>query len=260
MGNDMEKRPGNSRENAPAPALRGQPEKDPENGLKKSVFSGMFWRFGERITAQLVTLIVETVLARLLMPEAYSAIAIVLVFITFANVFVTSGFGNSLIQKKNADSVDFSSVFYFNLALSAMLYLILFAVAPAIESFYGMEKYHLATVIRVFAVRIPVAAINSVQQAYVARQMIFRKFFVATLFGTVLSAGVGIVLAYYFVEFLRSAGTWRLGAGRTVPDQHDRGHDRALVYSQMATDPRVFLETPSRTSVLRMEAARRQPH
>ncbi len=214
MGNDMEKRPGNSRENAPVPALRGQPEKDPENDLKKSVFSGMFWRFGERITAQLVTLVVETVLARLLMPEAYSAIAIVLVFITFANVFVTSGFGNSLIQKKDAGSVDFSSVFYFNLALSAMLYLILFAVAPAIESFYGMEKYHLATVIRVFAVRIPVAAINSVQQAYVARQMIFRKFFVATLFGTVLSAGVGIVLAYYFVEFRGQPelGVWALVA------------------------------------------------
>ena len=112
MRNDMEKRPGNSRENASEPALRGQPEKDPGNDLKKSVFSGMFWRFGERITAQLVTLIVETVLARLLMPEAYSAIAIVLVFITFANVFVTSGFGNSLIQKKDADSVDFSDLPY----------------------------------------------------------------------------------------------------------------------------------------------------
>ena len=125
----------------------------------------MIWRFGERITAQLVTLIVETVLARLLMPEAYSAIAIVLVFITFANVFVTSGFGNSLIQKKDADSVDFSSVFYFNLALSVGLYFLLFAVAPSIEHFYAMEKYHLSSVIRVLALRITVAAINSIQQA-----------------------------------------------------------------------------------------------
>lgn len=182
--------------------------------LQKSVFSGMIWRFGERITAQLVTLVVETVLARILMPEAYSAIAIVLVFITFANVFVTNGFGNSLIQKKDADSVDFSSVFYFNLALSVLLYFILFAIAPWVEHFYAMEQYHLSLVIRVFALRIPVAAINSVQQAYVSRRMIFRKFFIATLFGTVASAVVGIALAYYLVIYRGQPelGVWALVA------------------------------------------------
>ena len=81
----------------------------------KSILVNLIWKFSERVLAQLVTFIVSIVLARLLLPDDYGAIAMTLVFITVADVFVTSGFGNALIQKKDADNIDFSSVFYFNI-------------------------------------------------------------------------------------------------------------------------------------------------
>lgn len=88
------------------------------NDTKNKVLSGIIWKFAERISAQIVTFIVSIVLARVLSPSHYGAIAIVNIFIALANVFVVNGFGNSLIQKKNADDTDFSSVFYFNLLFS----------------------------------------------------------------------------------------------------------------------------------------------
>ena len=84
-----------------------------ESKMKSQIFSGLIWKFAERFFAEIVTFVVSIVLARLLMPEDYGAIALVMVFITIADVFVTSGFGNALIQKKETDNLDFSSVFFF---------------------------------------------------------------------------------------------------------------------------------------------------
>ena len=72
-----------------------------EENLNKKVFSGLIWKFGERFTAELVTFVVSIVLARLLMPDDYGVIALMMVFITIANVFVINGFGNALIQKSD---------------------------------------------------------------------------------------------------------------------------------------------------------------
>lgn len=82
------------------------------NGLKGQVFSGLFWKFGERIIAQGVSFIISLVLARILMPEQYGIISLVLVFINLANVFVSDGLGESLIQKHDADDTDFSTMFF----------------------------------------------------------------------------------------------------------------------------------------------------
>lgn len=161
---------------------------------KSKVLSGLIWKFGERISAQLVTLVVSIVLARLLSPEHYGAIAIVNIFITIANVFVVSGFGNSLIQKKGADNVDFSSVFYFSIVMSLVIYAILFFCAPVIADFYNMQI--LNPVLRVLGLRLIVAGANSVQHAYVSKHMMFKRFFWSTLFGTLLSGVVGIAMAY----------------------------------------------------------------
>lgn len=82
---------------------------------RQKVFSNMIWRFLERTGAQLVQFIVAIVLARILSPEDYGTIALVTVFITILNVFVDSGLGTALVQKKDADNIDFSTVFYTNL-------------------------------------------------------------------------------------------------------------------------------------------------
>lgn len=174
------------------------------NSEKNQVIQGAFWKFAERIAAQLVSLVVSIILARLLSPTEYGTISLVMVFITIANVFVNSGFGQALIQKKDADSLDFSSVFYFSLGFTGLIYTVLFFLAVPISKFYDMPI--LIPVLRVLAISVPIMGVNSVQQAYVARKMQFRLFFYATFIGTVISAVVGVSLAY------SGFGVWALVA------------------------------------------------
>lgn len=164
------------------------------SSLKTKTLAGLFWSFFERIGAQLVSFVVSIILARLLMPEEYGAIAIVLVFINICDVFVNSGFAQALVQKKDADETDFSTVFYFNILFSAVLYVILYVIAPFVAQFYEMEI--LMPVIRVLGIRVFFSSINSVQKAMVSRLMQFKKFFFSTLGGTLISAVIGIGMAY----------------------------------------------------------------
>lgn len=174
------------------------------DGLRKKTFSSFLWRFAERCGAQAVSFIVSLVLARLLAPEVYGTIALVMVFTNILQVFVDSGFGNALIQKKDADDTDFSTVFYFNIGICTVLYLIMFAAAPFIASFYKDES--LTAVIRVLSLTLVISGVKNVQQAYVSRNLLFKKFFFATLGGTIGAAVLGIILAY------RGFGVWALVA------------------------------------------------
>lgn len=162
--------------------------------LGNNIITGLFWRFGERIFAQGVSFIISLILARLLTPNDYGIVAILLIFIDIANVFVVSSFGVALVQKKDADQLDFSSVFYFNVALSFGIYGLLFMVAPYIEAFYSIDG--LASLLRLLSLKLILSGANSVQQAYVQRNMLFKKFFFSTLIGTLISAVVGIYMAY----------------------------------------------------------------
>ena len=172
--------------------------------LGKKILSGLFWTYAERTLAQLISLLVTIILARIVMPDEYGIISIATVFITLADTFATSGFGNALIQKKDWEEVDFSTVFYFNLVFSAFIYGIVFGLARPIASFFQMDS--LCPIIRVMAIRIPIASINSVQQAYVSKTFQFKKFFYATLGGTIFSAFLGIYMAYM------GFGAWALAA------------------------------------------------
>ncbi|PWM79669.1 MAG: flippase [Phascolarctobacterium sp.] len=170
--------------------------------LKSKTISGLLWKFAERIGAQIISFVVSIILARLLNPSDYGVIAILLVFIALADVFVNAGFGNALIQKKDADDLDFSSVLYSSFLFSIVIYGVVFFSSPIISLFYDMPI--LESTLKVLAIRIPIAAINSVQQAYVSRNMQFQKFFYSTLSGTGISAIIGITLAY------NGFGVWAL--------------------------------------------------
>lgn len=159
-----------------------------------STMSNVLWKFGERITAQFVSAIVAIILARLLYPEDYGVVTIVTIFISLFNALVTGGLGNALIQKEDADELDFSSMFYFSLAFSLIIYAGVFFSAGLLARIY--QNAELILITRVMGLRVPLAAINSIQHSYLARQMQFKKFFAATLGGTVVSALVGIYLAY----------------------------------------------------------------
>lgn len=164
------------------------------NGLKNKIFSGLFWKFGERILAQGVSFAVSVVLSRLLLPDDYGVVAIVLIFINIANVFVTSGFSTALVQNKEATELDFSTNFYCSLGMSAFVYAVMFLISPLIANFYGMPE--LILIIRIFSLRIPLSAFSAIQHAYVERNMLFKRYFFSTLFGTLISGVVGIALAY----------------------------------------------------------------
>ena len=172
------------------------------NNLTQKTISGMIWKFAERILAQGVSFIVSVVLARILIPEDYGTVALVTVFITIANVMVSSGLPTALVQKKNANDVDFSTILYCNMLISILIYVVLYCVAPFAAKFYNIQE--LTLIIRVFSIKIIIAGYNSVQQAYVQKHMLFRKFFYSTLGGTILSGMIGIIMA------LQGFGVWAL--------------------------------------------------
>ncbi len=163
-------------------------------GKGEKAIGNFIWRFMERFGAQGVTLIVSIVLARLLDPAVYGTVALVTVFTSLLHVFIDSGLGTALIQKKDADDLDFSSVFFFNMAVCILLYLGLFFAAPLIAAFYNIPE--LTAIVRVLGLTLIISGVKNIQQAYVSRNMMFKKFFFATLGGTIGAAVVGIVMAY----------------------------------------------------------------
>ena len=169
---------------------------------KQSVITNFIWRLLERGGTYVMNFAVSIVLARLLDPSLYGTIALVTAITTILQVFVDSGMANSLIQKKDTDDLDYSSVFYFNLGFCLLLYAGLFFAAPLISRLY--RDAALTPIVRVLGLTIVVSGVKNVQQAYVAKTMQFRRFFFATLGGTIFSAIVGITLAYL------GKGVWAL--------------------------------------------------
>lgn len=171
---------------------------------KKRVTTNFLWRFLERCGAEGVTFIVSIVLARILDPTTYGTVALVTVFTSLLQVFVDSGLATALIQKKDADDIDFSTVFYFNFGMCLFLYALMFFAAPYIAKFYKIPE--LTPVIRVLSLILVVSGVKNVQQAYVSRHLMFKKFFFATLIGTIGAAVLGIWMAY------NGYGVWALVA------------------------------------------------
>ena len=174
------------------------------DSLKKSTFGGVIWKFMERVCAQVVSLVVTIILARLLLPEDYSVVSIVTIFFAFCNVIISGGLNTALIQKKNADMKDYSTVFYVSLFLALILYGVMFFSAPFIANLYNQEL--LIPVIRVMSLTFFINAVKSVLSAYISGSMQFKKFFFSTIIGTVISAFIGIYMAF------KGFGPWALVA------------------------------------------------
>ena len=160
------------------------------NYSKGLVIKNLIWKFSERIGIQVANLVIQIILTRVLLPEDYANVAIIMVFVQLANLIVQSGFGSSLIQKEKIDERDFSSVFIICLFVSLILYGVLYISAPAIASFYNLAM--LKNLLRVQAVILFPCAINTVQVAYLSRNMEFRKNFIASIVACVVSGCLGI--------------------------------------------------------------------
>ena len=178
------------------------------NDVKNKAISNTFWKLAERVFAQGISLIVSIVIARILTPSDYSVVSLVTIFFSFANVIISGGLNTALIQKKDADHIDYSSVLFLSVLLSFVAYLILFLVAPSIARIYKQDQIVIVT--RVMGLSLPITAIKSIWCAYVSSKLQFKKFFYATLGGTIVSGIVGIYMAY------SGFGAWSLVAQQMI--------------------------------------------
>ena len=170
--------------------------------MKQKVAKGLFWKLLENGGAQGVQFVIAILLARLLTPAEYGVVGIITIFITIANVFVQSGFSTALVQKRNADEADFSSVCYFELAAALLMYGLLYLAAPSIAAYYELPV--LAPIVRVLGVVLFPGAVISVQTAYVSRTLEFRGLFLSTLAASLLSGGISVFMAW------KGFGVWAM--------------------------------------------------
>ena len=169
---------------------------------KRTIIASLFWKYCERLGTQLTQFVVSIVLARILAPDDFGVVALAMIFIAIANIFVQSGLNTALIQKKETDFLDFSSVFWASLGVSFIAYAVFYVAAPFIADFYGKES--LAPVIRVLSLSIPIGVPYSIQYAYVVKNMMFRSLFYRSLGAMIPSGIAGIAAAVY------GAGVWAI--------------------------------------------------
>jgi teichuronic acid exporter len=177
---------------------------------KTRILSSLFWKLMERGGTQGISFIVQIILARLLLPSDYGIIALVVIFTSIASVFVQSGLSSALIQKKDADELDFSSVFYLSLSLALIIYIILFIVAPFIAVFYEIPQ--ITPVFRVLSITLIFGVFNSIQNAVISRNLMFKKLFFSSTGAILVSGTVGIYMAY------AGYGVWAL-VGQQISSQ-----------------------------------------
>ncbi len=168
----------------------------------KSIVKGLTWKLLERFGVQGVQFVLQIVLARLLDPEHYGMLSIMIIFTTLANVFIQNGFNTALIQGKDVSEDDYSSVFWVSFGISGILYAAIFFCAPLIADFYSMPQ--IISSLRILAIILFPGALNSVQVAKISRELNFRKVFISNIAAIAVSGIVGITMAYM------GAGLWAL--------------------------------------------------
>lgn len=162
--------------------------------LKKKTLSGMIWSFVQRFGTMAISFVSNIVLARLLTPDDYGTIGMLMIFIAVANTFVDGGFGSALIQKKEPTQEDYSTIFWWNMFLSIVLYGLLYLGAPAIARFYNLPL--LCDVLRVQGIVLIINALSIIQQNQLRKQLKFKRLATVTVISAILSAGAAIILAY----------------------------------------------------------------
>lgn len=173
-----------------------------EESTAQKTIRTSFWGGIEKVLTMGIQFVVSIVLARILSPSEYGIIAMLGVFIAISDQFINSGFSNALIRKETCSGADYSTAFYFNMAVSLVCYALLFVSAPLIARFYQMHL--LCPVIRVYSLTLPLGALNIVQSAIMRRNLQAKKSALIQLCSTVVAGSTGILLA------LKGHGVWAL--------------------------------------------------
>lgn len=178
------------------------------SSVKEKTINGILWSSIERFSVQGVQLLVMLVMARLLSPEEFGLIGMLAIFIAISQSFIDSGFANALIRKLDRTEVDYSTVFYFNIVVGLICYLILFFAAPFIANFY--EQPILVPLTRVLAVNLIVNSLTVVQRAKFTAEVDFKTQAKASFVAVIVSGIIGIWMAY------RGYGVWSLAVQQVV--------------------------------------------
>ncbi len=161
---------------------------------QKRTVGGLLWKFAERCSYQVISFVITIILARLLSPDEYGTIAIVAALIAILQVFVDSGMGTALVQKKEITNVDYSTVFITNVSASVLIYILVFLISPVISNLYQED---LTDIIRVLSLVIVIFSVKNVFMSYIIKNMLFKKAFFTSLIGIILGGTTGIMLALY---------------------------------------------------------------
>lgn len=172
--------------------------------LKQKTKNGLLWSCVERFSTQGMSFLFSLFLARLLMPKDYGLIAMLTIFISVTSAFIDSGFSNALIQKQDRTDKDFSTAFYFNIAVGVIAYLVLWLISPLIAVFYNMPI--LAPLTKVLGLTVIFSSLCVVQQAHLMIKIDFKAQANISMLSTIISGIVGIVFAFY------GYGVWALVA------------------------------------------------
>lgn len=167
-----------------------------------TIVRSFIWKYFERLSVQIIQFVVTIVLSRLLLPSEYGIVALIVIFIQLCDVIIDGGLNTALVQKKNSDNIDFSTIFFLSLCISILLYLLMFFGSTVIAQFY--KNLELISVIRILSLSLPFYAFNSIQRAYVSKNMLFNRLFYSSLGAVVLSGSIGIAMAYH------NYGVWAL--------------------------------------------------
>lgn len=170
--------------------------------LGEKALGGFFWTLTSNIGLKSVTLIVNIVLARLLVPEDFGLVAMLMIFFAVSQSFVESGFSQALIREKELTEKDKATTFYLNVMIAVVCYLVLWIAAPKIASFYNNEK--LIALTRFMGLSIVFQSFYIVQQATLTHALNFKKITIVSLTASVLSSVIAVVMAY------QNLGVWAL--------------------------------------------------
>ena len=169
-----------------------------ENTIKKRVFSGAIWKFLEKISTQAISIVVQIILARILLPEDYGLIGYLMVFVSISDVFLAQGFTTALIQKKDSDQLDFSTVFFANLIMLLIIYAIFYFIAPCVARFYNEPG--LTELMRILSLMVVIGSFGAVHNAVLSKRLEFKKIFLRNLANTITYGLSGILFAYLGFE------------------------------------------------------------
>lgn len=170
--------------------------------LKKQATIGFVWTFAQQFGNQLIGFVVSVILARILLPEEFGLIGMIAVFVAVGNTLLHSGLTKSLIRGENLDNEDYSTVFYFNLIVSILVYMIVYFLSPFIAEFYGQSI--LIDLLRVYCISFIISAFSAVQLARLTKFMDFKTQTIIAIPSAIVGGVVGIAMA------LLGFGVWSL--------------------------------------------------